>query len=129
MELALNLSWAVLTALMLWIWLRNAASGDTGRWPQFVALVIVILILLPVISVTDDLMMAQNSPETEYFQRKSQFREIACPTHYPTAVPTPPLGAQPIAGISWCGAPANFVVPVLKVPVTSSIQNRPPPAT
>lgn len=127
MELILNLAWVALIALMFWLWLRHTVPEDTNRWTQFVALIIVIFILLPAISVTDDLMMAQNSAETEYFQRKSQFREIARPTHYPTAVPAPPLAVQPFADISWGSALVNLIVPVLKVPVMSSIQNRPPP--
>jgi hypothetical protein len=63
MELTLNLSWAFVAAWMIFVWVRKAPRTAMDRGAQFVALAVVILMLLPVISVTDDLIAAQNPAE------------------------------------------------------------------
>ena len=70
MELTLNLAWMLLSAGMLWVLLRHAPREGKNRRMQLVALGVIALILLPVISVTDDLMVVQNPALTDTSPRK-----------------------------------------------------------
>jgi hypothetical protein len=85
MELTLNLAWMVLVTLMSWLWIRRTPRENESRWTQFVALAVIILILFPAISMTDDLMAAQNLAETSSCQRKDHVCTDATSTHH--AVP------------------------------------------
>lgn len=128
MELVLNLVWMMLTALMLWLWLGHAARDGASRGTQFVALAITILILLPTISLTDDLMWAQNPAETDCFQRKSQLCATAHSTQSLAADLPPLFSAEPYPDSFHSAVLGNVRTPSLRVPATDSIQNRPPPA-
>jgi hypothetical protein len=128
MELTLNVSWMVLTTLMFWLWMRHGPREGVNRRTQLIALVVVILIMFPVISVTDDLLTAQNVAETDCCQRKD---------HASLSAPSMP---NPIAHLSlaifaelsidyWRFSPTgNLPAPLVKIPAMDSIQNRPPPA-
>src|ERR1700691_145694 len=70
MELTLNLGWVVLALWMLGAWLRIAPKAPRGRGAQLVALSVVILILLPAISMTDDLIAARNPAELDRCVRR-----------------------------------------------------------
>lgn len=76
MEITLNLAWVALAVWMLWAWVRFApregASGRVDWRVQLVALGLVILILLPAISLTDDLTAARNPAEVDTCIRRSQ---------------------------------------------------------
>jgi len=63
MELVLNLAWALSAVVFFCIWLRHARHAGADRRTQLVALAVLILILFPVISVTDDLQAMQNPAE------------------------------------------------------------------
>lgn len=62
METTLNLAWVCLAVWMIWRWLRTAPRAGADRRAQFVALAMVLVILWPVISVTDDLSIATRNP-------------------------------------------------------------------
>ena len=128
MELTLNLTWLVLTALMCGLWVRYAPLKGASWRAQVVALALVLLILFPVISVTDDLIFAQNPAETDSLQRKGQAVENANGAPHPVLSFILSTIAEPVS------ESAKFMqqgqLPVLKamVPAMGSIQNRPPPA-
>ena len=133
METFLNLVWALLVALMFGLWLHFAPRSGSNRRVdspqiQFVALVVLILLLFPVISVTDDLQAVQNPAETDSCQR----RDHVCVTaHSPSpAVAAPPQLA--FAGLSIpyfrLAAPSGLFTPVVDNPALARIENRPPPA-
>jgi hypothetical protein len=65
MEMTLNLAWLALAVCMAWAWVRFAPREGVDRRVQLVALGLVILILLPAISMTDDLMAARNPAEVD----------------------------------------------------------------
>jgi hypothetical protein len=133
MELALNLAWMVLAALMLCLWLRFAPRTGPDRRiedrrAQFVALAVLILILFPVISVTDDLQAIQNPAETDTCQRRDY---VVCNAHsiFPAVAALPlPVFAELSFGILRISAPGRLTAPVIDHPALASIQNRPPPA-
>jgi hypothetical protein len=128
MELALNLAWALLAAVMVCLWLRFVPRTGANRRLQFVALAVLLLILFPVVSVSDDLQAAQNPAEADCLVR----RDHACST--PHCV-LPHVAAMPLpifAGLSFgflhrstSGTP---LVRVADHPALAPIQNRPPPA-
>jgi hypothetical protein len=131
MELTLNLAWAVLATLMLWLWIRYVPCQCASRRMQLVALAVVILILLPVISVTDDLQMAQNPAEADAYYLCSRRDHVAVSYHsiFPAAATIPPpVFAELSFGFLHFAAPGNRPAPQVEIPALASIQTRPPPA-
>ena len=128
MELFLNLAWAALATLMLVLWLRSGARDGADRRMQFVALAVLVAILLPVISVTDDLQAAQNPAEVDCCVRRAHEGNSAHVILSGTATPPPPglaiLAFGPCIHLVVDSRPA----PCVKSPALASIQNRPPPA-
>ena len=131
MELILNLSWVLLATLMFWLWMRHASREHISRRMQLVALAVVILILLPIISVTDDLQMAQNPAEADAYYLCTRRDHVAASPHsiFPVAVILPPP-VFTVLSFSFLrfAAPGNRPAPLVEIPVLASIQNRPPPA-
>jgi hypothetical protein len=70
MELFLNSAWALLAVAIVYLWLRLGRRAVSERQMSFVALVMLIVILFPVISVSDDLWSIQNPAETDTCQRR-----------------------------------------------------------
>jgi hypothetical protein len=128
MELTLNLGWAVLAVWMLYAWLRMAPHKAFDRRRQFVALTVVILILLPAISMTDDLIAAQNPAEIDCSVR----RDHAGSSPHSVAPVAAALPLAAFTGLSIAivrmAAPSNPFDPFVEPPALGSIQNRPPPA-
>jgi hypothetical protein len=133
MELFLNLAWVVLAAAMYCLWLRIAPRAGPERrirdWRmQFVALAVLLLILFPVISVTDDLQAIQNPAEADTCLRRDH---VVSNAHsiFPAAAALPlPVFAEFSFGIQRFLAVGCLPGPVVDHPAMASIQNRPPPA-
>jgi hypothetical protein len=128
MELTLNLGWVLVAVWMLCAWLRVAPRAARERRAQFVALAVVILILLPAISMTDDLMAAQNPAEIDCSVR----RDHGCLAPHSlvpvtTARPQPGFLA-PESGFLQTRVPSLAAAPFVQNPSLNSIENRPPPA-
>ena len=128
MELLLNIAWGLLAGLMVCLWLRFSARKGISRRGQFVALAVLLLILFPVISVTDDLQAAMNPAEADCCLR----RDHACSHHHSlipavAAMPVPVL-AELQFGSQRAVAPGGLEAPVFDLPALAPIQNQPPPA-
>jgi hypothetical protein len=98
------------------------------RCAQFVALSIVILILLPAISMTDDLIAAQNPAEVSTCVRRDHdgsSPHSIVPTS--AALPLPAFTGLLIAFVH-LAAPDILPAPFVDHPALALIQNRPPPA-
>src|SRR5208337_1695099 len=93
MELALNLEWVVLATLMCWLWVRHARREGRGRSAQFVSLALVLVTMFVVITMYDDMAMAQNPAETRCFQREDDLGGHAHPPLHPAVASTPALAA------------------------------------
>jgi hypothetical protein len=128
MELTLNLAWVLLAALMFWQWLRLAPRSSPDRRMQFVALAVLLLILFPVISVTDDLQAAQNPAEVDTCLRRDHAASNAHSIFPAVAALPPPVFAGFSFAILHFSLPGNHLAPVVDNPAFASIQNRPPPA-
>jgi hypothetical protein len=127
MELVFNLIWAALSTFMVVLWLRYAPRDGASRRMQFVALAVLILVLFPVISVTDDLQAAMNPAETDTTSRRSHMLPVSHSV-FPAVAELPLLGqAQlPFAAMK---TRVEAIRPAFLPddPTQSPIQNRPPP--
>jgi hypothetical protein len=128
MELALNFEWMALAAAMCWLWVRHARREGPGRAAQFVSLGLVLVVMFAVITMYDDMAMAQNPAETRCFQREDDFGAHAHIPLHPVTASAPPLAAELTFSAIRFAALSSLIVPTVKVPVLSSIQSRPPPA-
>jgi hypothetical protein len=97
------------------------------RRTQLVALALLILILFPVISVTDDLLAAQNPAETDSCVRRDYAAQLLQQiSPFAVGLPEPAVAELPFGFLRSASASA---VPVLIVnsPALAPIENRPPP--
>src|ERR1700677_1553897 len=96
MELLLNLAWVLLATLMFYLWLRFAPLRGVRPQLQFVALAVLLLILFPVISVSDDLQAVQNPAEADCLVRRDHG-----PTLHTILTPIAALPLLAVAGVSF----------------------------
>jgi hypothetical protein len=81
-ELFFNLLWLALSSLILSFWLlrRNRWADDSlrsGVAVQLIAVALLIVVLLPVVSLTDDLQACTMPAESEHLSRRGDFQTIA----------------------------------------------------
>lgn len=128
MEFFLNLVWMLSAMLFVGLWLRLARRHGATPRVQAVALLMLIVILLPVISVTDDLQALQNPAEIDCCARRHH--AVFCPHSIVPAVAAtlPPAIAAPSDGFAHFAVIGHPPLPLVKIPALASIQNRPPPA-
>jgi hypothetical protein len=127
MEMALNLGWTAMATAMCWLWVRHARRQGLGRSAQFVSLTLVLFTMFAVITIYDDMAMAQNPAETRCFQREDDLGAHAHPSFHPVVASTPTLAAELPFNTIRFAVPGSLLVPPVEVPALSSIQNRPPP--
>src|SRR5580692_9876197 len=94
MELALNLEWIAMAAAMCWLWVHHARREGWGRKTQFVSLGLVLVIMFAVITMYDDMAMAQNPAETRCFQREDDSGAHAHAPLHPAVASTPIRAAE-----------------------------------
>ena len=128
METILNLAGALLAGVLVCLWVRYAPRRGASQRTQFAALAMLILILFPVISVTDDLQAAQNPADVEIYLRRGQ---TAGGQHsiLPAVAILPAVSfAGLFFGYQRLIAPSSLPIPTVENPALTSIQNRPQPA-
>jgi hypothetical protein len=70
-ELLLNFLWLSLSLALVLTWIRAVRHGHTKQtWSAFVALALLLVLLLPVISMTDDLVAMDRPSESEHVVRR-----------------------------------------------------------
>lgn len=127
MELALNLGWMAMAIAMCWLWVRYAPHEGPGRRVQVIALALVLVTMFVVITMYDDMAMAQNPAETRCFQNDDKLGAHVHATFHPAVASAPTLAVEiPLNTLHFAGL-GRLTVPTVRVPVLSSIQNRPPP--
>ncbi len=127
MEIFFNLVWIALATVMVWQWRRCARQEGAGRWTQVAAIAMLVLLLFPVISVSDDLRLAQNLTEDEFSVRRSLSTASDYPLDCAVAILPPNFFEGLPFGLLGRIAPLRRSIFVVGVPALSSIQNRPPP--
>lgn len=128
MELTLNIAWASCSLLLIWFWTRSTASNPVPRRTQILALAMVVLLLLPVISLSDDLMAMQGPAETDSSMRRALHPDEGHPSVVPMSFALP---EQIFPALTWSGYAQVAVqnerlAPFLPV-LTRSLDRRPPP--
>jgi hypothetical protein len=127
MELLLNFAWVLVTVACLCLWLRFGRREGVDRRASFVALVMLLVILFPVISVSDDLWAAQNPAETDTCQRRAH-RDCCSHTSLQAVALLPlPVFAELSFGIQRFSVSLPPTQSVPDNPALAPIQNRPPP--
>jgi hypothetical protein len=127
MELVLNLAWVLLAACMFGLWLRSSPRANGDRRMQLVALAVLLLILFPVISVTDDLQAIQNTAETDCCQRRSHTGSGPHPLcASPAAMPIPAFAGVSLAVLR-LAVQVGPGDPHVEDSALFPVQSRPPP--
>lgn len=129
MEIFLNLAWVALSLASTLFWLRSERRTGKDRRLPMIALAMLLVILFPVISVSDDLWSIQNPAETDSCQRRNHNQIASCP-HSPV-----PLLAAPLATllalvrpeIQFVLAPSVSPSRAYHSPALDGIESRPPP--
>ena len=114
--------------MSLGLWLRYEHRTGTQRRMPLIALVTLLVILFPVISVSDDLWSIQNPAETDTCQRRNQLSpdlHSLIPVLAATLVPS---FAQVNLEVRYFSASLNLPADVSSVPALEGIDNRPPPS-
>jgi hypothetical protein len=127
MELILNFAWGLLAVMGICLWVRLDRRKGAERYVPIVALLMLIIILFPVISVSDDLWSIQNPAETDTVQRRDQF---ASSPHsiLPVLAALCEPGLEMSFGFGNWAPRASITLPAPSAPPSARIQNRPPPA-
>jgi hypothetical protein len=97
---------------------------------QIVSLALVLAMMFVVITMYDDMAMAQNPAEIRCFQREddlSAHAHVHAPFH-PAVASTPTLAAEVPFNMFSFAVVGSLLVPTVELPFLSSIQSRPPPA-
>ena len=128
MESTLNFGWMTLATAMCWLWLRHARREGHARSVQLVSLALVLFMMFVVITMYDDMAMAQNPAETPCFQRDDDLGAHAHAPFHPVMASISTLDAALDFNAIHFTMPGSVLILTVKVPVLSSIQNRPPPA-
>lgn len=128
LELALNLGWMAMAIAMCWLWVRHARREGPGRGVQIVSLALVLFTMFAVITMYDDMAMAQNPAETRCFQREDDLGAHANAQLHTVVASAPSRTAELHLNPPAAAVPGLIDCCFVKAPVPSSIQNRPPPA-
>ena len=128
MEIVLNISWALCSFGLIWLWVRGSASNPVPRRTQILALAMVVLLLLPVISLSDDLMAMQSPAETDSCLRRALHASDAHPLAAPASFALP---EESVDGLTLSGFSQEFAqnnqLRSLPSPLIHSLDTRPPP--
>ncbi len=127
METLLNFAWVLMAIASVCLWFRFGGRAGCDRRLSFVALVMLLVILFPVVSVSDDLWSVQNPAETDTCQRRAH-RDFSSHTSLPAIAALPlPAFAELSFGIQRfsVSVPSSQLVP--ENPALDPIQSRPPP--
>jgi len=129
MEIILNIAWALCSFGLICFWFRNSASNPIQRKTQILALAMVVLLLLPVISLSDDLMAMQGPAESDTCLRKVLHSNDSDPSTLASsfALPEQLVCAPTLTGYSQELIPEFSPTPQV-VSLTRSLDSRPPPS-
>ncbi len=128
MELVLNLAWALLAAAMGALWLHFRLREGCTRQAQLIALAVLLMILFPVISVSDDLQALQNPAEADCCVRRDHAVANAHSIHSPVVAVMPAFSAVIPAAAVRLAARGSQPPPVADRQDLFAIDKRPPPA-
>ncbi|HEV2462436.1 MAG TPA: hypothetical protein VGT04_01415 [Acidobacteriaceae bacterium] len=134
MEVIFNLLWLAISALLVGIWLLRSARGTNivrhSLGVQLIALALLIVILLPVVSLTDDLHATALLTESDRLWRRCDFQTIGDLATHVISIAIAGLALTHVAPqrrtLSWLASPArksDSFAGYLRI-----LSTRPPPA-
>ena len=129
MELLLNLAWLFVAGTLVCLWIHGKAQGKPDWRLQLISIAVLIAILFPVISMSDDLLATQTAFESDNFLR----RDHLVPADSHPVQPALVILATAIfagSGFAFSRFAAAGILPVYEPehPELAGIDNRPPPA-
>jgi nitrate reductase NapE component len=127
METFLNLAWGCLAIVSVCLWMRFELRTGAQRRLPLIALIMLLVILFPVISVSDDLWSIQNPAETDTCQRRNQIAPSLHPLFPVLAAPPAPIFAEIHLDVSYFSASVGIRTEAYQSPALEGIENRPPP--
>jgi hypothetical protein len=128
MELFFNLAWLVVAGALVALWLRDNGQRPRERRGQVIAMAVLIAILFPVISVSDDLQAIQNASEADnYLRRDHLVPSNQSPVQPMLAAILPAMTVGLGFGFLRFIAPSPLSALQPKRPEITGIENRPPP--
>jgi hypothetical protein len=128
MEIVLNIAWLLCSLALICFWTRSSGSARVSRKTQLMALAMVVLLLLPVISLSDDLMAMQGPAETDTCMRRAYHSDEGHPSVTPASFVLPELvfALLPLSGYSRVAVQSTSLAPSTPV-LVRSLDRRPPP--
>ena len=129
MELLLNLAWLLVAGSIVYFWFRGERGSLPDQRRQLIAILVLIAILFPAISVSDDLLAVQNASEADNYLRRDHLTPAGTQPVQP-AIAMVAGFVSPGLGFGFLRFVAPGVLPVkgLDHPELAGIANRPPPA-
>lgn len=127
MELAFNFIWALVTIASLCLWFRFGCRKAAERRLSLIALIMLIAILFPVISVSDDLWSIQNPAETDTCLRRNTLDSGLHSQPFLISTLPQPAALGLTLEFQRLGVPRFAVAPAIDQPALVPIDNRPPP--
>ena len=127
MELFLNLAWLLMALILISLWVLLKPQAEERRRNSVIALAMLIVVLFPVVSVSDDLWSVQNPAEADTSLRRDHLSPSAHAA-FPVVLGSPET--------IFCGLENTWVFnrvlhqrPLITAQsrLPESIQNRPPP--
>jgi hypothetical protein len=127
-EIILNLAWALCSLGLFWIWARNRSSNPAPFRIQFLALAMVVLLLLPIISLSDDLLAMQGPAETDNCVRRALHADDGHPSVVPASMGMPEALFVTLASSGWSrDFFQTYQLAAPPAPLSRSLDSRPPP--
>ena len=124
----LNFAWAGLALLIVAFWLRLGPPSASDRRRQLIAILVLIAILFPVISVSDDLMAVQSATEQDSLQRRDYLAPSSTHPVLLFAAIVPALVVDMSPGSLRFVSVRSLPVPSRENLILAVFGNRPPPA-
>lgn len=124
----LNSAWVLMAIGIVCFWLRLAPPAHAHRRLQFIAVAVLIAILFPVISVSDDLLSLHNPAETDTCQRRNHMASCPHINFFPVGVLPEPAVAAQVIGFQRLIVVIDLPLRATENPALGPIQNRPPPS-
>jgi hypothetical protein len=127
MESLFNIVWALVATASVYFWLKRGRRTSKGGHFSLVGLTMLVVILFPVISVSDDLWSLQNPAETDTCQRRDHVAGCS-QTHFPATAALPePTRTELKFWFRRLDIPRLAELTATGNPAFGYIENRPPP--
>jgi hypothetical protein len=125
-ELFLNIAWALLAMASVGLWVRYGRKERAQWYLPLIALAVLIVLLFPVISVSDDLYAIQNPAESDSWCRRHDTHASSPLLLTTAALPETMYSGVPL-GSARCGVLCQQKEQPADSGMDDSFQNRPPP--